>query len=69
MSTQELDLYVSLLKDYYGEEYISDFEVLRELLEVEFDIDISVVELARLVQMEYDTEDLQLCLSNCGVNY
>jgi len=69
MSTEELDLYTSLLKDYYGEEYISDFEVLRELLEVDFDIKVSVAELARLVQLQYDTEDLQLCLSNCGVNY
>jgi len=69
MTTQELDLYLSLLKNYYGEEYISDFEVLRELLEVDFDIKATVAELARLVQMEYDTEDLKLCLSNCGVNY
>lgn len=69
MSTQELDLYISLLKDYYGEEYISDFEVLRELLEVDFDIKTTVAELAMLVQMQYDTEDLQKCLSNCGINY
>ena len=69
MSTQELDLYISLLKDYYGEEYISDFEVLRELLEVDFDIKTTVAELATLVQMQYDTEDLQKCLSNCGINY
>ena len=71
MSTEELSILEDLLVLHYGREFISDFEVLKDLLEVEFDCTISIEELERISKFNFsiDTEDVELTMSHCGVNY
>lgn len=71
MSTEELSVYEGLLLDYYGIEYISDWDVLRDLLELEFDIKFSIHELQSISKFNFsiDAEDVSLTMSHCGVNY
>lgn len=69
MTTEELDLYCTLLEDYYGRDYISDYEVLQELLRIDFDLDISIDELKLLTFSKYEEEDIRLIKEHCGINY
>lgn len=69
MTTEELDLYCALLEDYYGRDYISDYEVLQELLKIDFDLDISIDELRLLTFSKYEEEDIRLIKEHCGINY
>lgn len=71
MSTEELSVYEGLLLDYYGIEYISDWDVLRDLIELEFDIKFSIQELQSISKFSFsiDTEDVGLTMRHCGVNY
>jgi len=71
MSTEELSVYEGLLLDYYGIEYISDWDVLRDLLELEFDIKFSIRELQSISKFNFsiDAEDVELTMRHCGVNY
>lgn len=71
MSTEELSIYEGLLLDYYGIEYISDWDVLRDLLKEDCDIDITIEELQKISKFNFsiDTEDVELITRHCGVNY
>jgi len=71
MSTEELSVYEGLLLDYYGIEYISDWDVLRDLLELEFDIKFSIRELQSISKFNFsiNAEDVELTMRHCGVNY
>ena len=71
MSTEELSLLEELLVAHYGRSFISDFYVLRDLLEVEFDLIISIEELENISKFDFDTdvEDLEITMRHCGVNY
>lgn len=71
MKPEELKVYEELLVLYYGRSYISDFFVLRDLLEIDFDIDLSIEELKQFSTFDFslDEEDVELTMSHCGVNY
>jgi len=71
MSTEEYEVYEELLIDYYGRSYISDWDVLRDLLEIDFDIKISVEDLQKISKFKFnlEDEDIQLTMNHCGVNY
>jgi len=71
MSTEELAIYEELLTGYYGRDYISDWDVLRDLLYLEFDIEITIDELQSISKFKFDLdeEDIKLTMSHCGVNY
>lgn len=69
MTSLELEVHCGLLEDLYGLEYISDYEVLQELLETEFDIEMSIDELRKLTKLRYEEEDRQLMMIHCGINY
>mgnify|MGYP001320558647 CR=1 FL=1 len=67
MTIPELTMYIEILTDYYGEDYITNFDQLSELLLIDMDITCSPKELAKLFQMKEDTEDLMLNLRVCGI--
>lgn len=71
MTTEELTMLEELLILHYGRSYISDYDVLKDLLEVEFDLEITMEELMSLSKFNFsiDTEDVELITRHCGVNY
>jgi hypothetical protein len=69
MTTKELDFYTKILNDYYGEDYIETLEHLSEMLELEFDVIISVNCLKELLNVPPDIEDLILTANRCGIFY
>ena len=71
MTTEELTMLEELLILHYGRSYISDYEVLQDLLNVEFDLQISMDELMSLSKFDFsvDIEDMEITMRNCGINY
>jgi len=69
MTAEELDLYCGLLEDYYGSDYISNYEVLQELLKIDFDKEVTIDELRILSMYKYEQEDIELIKNHCGINY
>jgi len=71
MSTEELSVYEQLLVDYYGIDYISDWDVLRDLLKEDCGLEFTIDELQSISKFNFsiDTEDVELTMRNCGVNY
>lgn len=71
MRPEELKMYEELLVLYYGRSYISDFFVLRDLLEIDFDINLSIEELKQFSTFDFNIadEDVELITRHCGINY
>jgi hypothetical protein len=69
MTIKELEFYLKLLNDYYGEDYIKDLQHLSEMMCLEFDIKISSEELMQITNTSTDVEDLMLTMNRCGVFY
>lgn len=71
MRPEELKMYEELLVLYYGRSYISDFFVLRDLLEIDFDINLSIEELKQFSTFDFSLadEDVELTIKHCGINY
>lgn len=71
MTTEELTMLEELLILHYGRSYISDYDVLKDLLEVEFDLEITMEELMSLSKFDFnvDIEDMEITMRNCGINY
>lgn len=71
MTTEELTMLEELLILHYGRSYISNYDVLKDLLEVEFDLEITMEELMSLSKFDFnvDIEDMEITMRNCGINY
>ena len=71
MTTEELTMLEELLILHYGRSYISDYDVLQDLLDIEFDLQISIEELMSLSKFDFnvDIEDMEITMRSCGVNY
>jgi len=66
-----LSVYEELLLDYYGIEYISDWDVLRDLLKEDCGLEFTIDELQSISKFNFsiDAEDVELTMRHCGVNY
>jgi hypothetical protein len=69
MGPTELELYTNLLNDYYGEDYIKSLEQMIEMLNLEFDIKISLHELESLREQLPEMKDKIINLKSCGIFY
>lgn len=66
MIPEDINDLVNLLIEHYGEDYISSYEVLQELLFDEFEIAINIADLQR-IRNNPDYSDVMLTLTNCGI--
>ena len=66
ITKDELQLYIDLLNDLYGEDFYSNFTELSELLFIEFDLQLSSESIGIILSME---ESNFLTYKNCGVSY
>lgn len=71
MEDEKLEMMEDLLVLHYGRSFISNYEVLQEMLEVEFDYIISLEDLKKTSKFVFDLEmeDLELTIRNCDINY
>lgn len=69
MTIKELQFYMEFISDYYGDDFIQDYEHLSEILLLEFDIEISAKDLKILISYYKAIEEQFINLKNCGVSY
>lgn len=66
ITKEELELYIDLLNDLYGEDFCSNFIELSELLFIEFELQLSPESIGIILSME---ESNYLTYKNCGISY
>lgn len=66
ITKNELQLYIDLINDLYGEDYWSNFIELSEIIFIEFELQISPENIAIILTME---ESNYLTYKNCGISY
>ena len=66
ITKDELQIYIDLINDLYGEDFYSNFTELSELLFIEFDLQLSSESIGIILSME---ESNFLTYKNCGVSY
>lgn len=66
ITKDELQLYIDLVNDLYGEDYWSNFIELSEIINIEFDLQITPETIATVLTME---ESNYLTYKNYGIVY
>ena len=66
ITKDELQLYIDLVNDLYGEDYWSNFIELSEIINIEFDLQITSETIATVLTME---ESNYLTYKNYGIVY
>lgn len=66
ITKDELQLYIDLVNDLYGEDYWSNFIELSEIINIEFDLQITPENIATGLTME---ESNYLTYKNYGIVY
>lgn len=66
ITKDELQLYIDLVNDLYGEDYWSNFIELSEIINIEFDLQITPENIATVLTME---ESNYLTYKNYGIVY
>lgn len=66
ITKDELQLYIDLVNDLYGEDYWSNFIELSEIINIEFDLQITPENIATVLTMEGSN---YLTYKNYGIVY
>lgn len=66
---EDLAILCELVIDLYGKDYITDWQIMTDLINTEFDIVVSptILQSIHLDMLEY--LDISKTLNNCGINY